>query len=196
MKWQPPSISLVWLGTVAFVVLELACLWMFHFRWYDRETVQFFATITGGAFVLFAFLKSIEEHRESNADKLIERRNAPDLRTIINRSRPVVEGRYKSEDYARPKYDVLTAKPETTQIRGDIHAILGLFEEIAIAIFRRSVSEDKLKRFFGAVIPMGYDGFQGFILSERKEDKRHDYFREAQRLVERWTGTKRPEMVP
>ena len=145
---------------------------------------------------MFAFLKSIEEHRESNADKLIERWNNPDLRAIINRSRPVVEGRYKSEDYARPKYDVLTAAPDITQMRGDIHTILGLFEEIAIAVFRRSVSEDKLKRFFGAVIPMGYDGFQGFILSERKEDKRHDYFREAQKLVERWTGTKRPEMIP
>ncbi len=145
MKWQPPSLSLVWLGTVLFVVLELACLWMFHYKWLDRETIQ---------------------------------------------------GIYQSADYARPNYDALKSKPEITQMRGDIHSILGLFEEIAIAIFQRSVSEEKLKRFFGAVIPMGYDGLQGFILAERKEDKRHDYFREAQRLVERWTGTKRPEMLP
>jgi len=196
MKWQPPSISLVWLGMVAFVVLELACLWMFCYRWFDRETIQFFATVVGGAFALFAFLKGIEQHRESNADKLIERWNNPDLRIIINRARPMVEGIYDSRNYARPTYDAITSQPEITQMRGDIHSILGLFEEIAIAIFQRSVSEDKLKRFFGAVIPMGYDGLQGFILAERKEDKRNDYFREAQRLVERWTGTKRPEMLP
>jgi hypothetical protein len=196
MKWQPPSLSLVWLGTILFVVLELACLWMFHYNWLDRETIQFFATIVGGAFALFAVLKSIEQHRESNADKLIERWNNPDLRIIINRPRPLVEGIYQSADYARPNCDALKSKPEITQMRGDIHTILGLFEEIAIAIFQRSVSKEKLKRFFGAVIPVGYDGLQGFILAERKEDKRHDYFREAQRLVERWTGTKRPEMLP
>jgi hypothetical protein len=155
MKWQPPTISLVWLGTVAFVLLEFTCLWMFHYKWFDRETIQFFATVVGGAFALFAFLKSIEQHRESNADKLIERWNNPELRIIINRARPLVEGTYKSADYARPTYDAIKSKPEVTQMRGDIHSILGLFEEIAIAIFQRSVSEEKLKRFFGAVIPMG-----------------------------------------
>ncbi len=71
--------------------------------------------------------------------------------------------------------------------------ILGLFEEIAISVFAKSANEDRLKDFFAAVIPGGYDGFQGFVLADRKEGKDDDYYKVCQRLVERWTNVRRPD---
>ena len=195
MKWQPPSISLVWIGTLAFFLAELPLWWMYAYKWHDRESIQFFATIIAGSFALFAFLKGIETSRNQEAGRFIERWNSPDLRSIVTRSRPLVERTLKSEDYARPKYDPAKASADQTQLRGDIVTILGMFEEIAIAVAQKHASEDRIKEFFEAVIPGGYDGFQGFILSERKEDKQY-YYIPTQRLVERWTKIKRPDMLP
>ncbi|MGH9592703.1 MAG: DUF4760 domain-containing protein, partial [Bryobacteraceae bacterium] len=118
-----------------------------------------------------------------------------ELRAIVDRSRPLVEQTTKSEDYGRPKYDQATASERQAQLRGDIITILGMFEEIAIAVDQKHASEDRLKDFFGAVIPNGYDGFQGFVLAERKIDK-EDYYLPTQRLVECWTHKKRPDMAP
>jgi hypothetical protein len=195
MKWRPPAISLVWIGTLAFFLAEMPFWWMYAYRWYDRESIQFFATVVAGSFALFAYLKGIETSRDREAGKFIERWNSPDLRSIVNRSRPLVEQTVKSENYARPQYDSKTATADQTQLRGDIITILGMFEEIAIAVAQKHASEDRIKEFFGAVIPGGYDGFQAFILSERKQDK-EDYYMPTQRLVERWTRKKRPDMLP
>ena len=195
MNWKPPTISLVWAGTLAFFLAELPLWWMYAYKWHDRESIQFFATVVAGSFALFAYLKGIETSRNRESGRFIERWNSPDLRSIVNRARPLVEQTIKSEDYARPKYDLATASQNKTQLRGDIITLLGMFEEIAIAVAKKHASEDRLEEFFGAVIPGGYDGFQGFILAERKEDKQ-DYYMPTQRLVERWTKKKRPDMLP
>jgi hypothetical protein len=137
---------------------------MFTFKWFERESIQFFATIVGGSFALFAYLKKIENSRDQEAGKFIERWNKPDLRSIVDRTRPFVERTQRSEDFARPKYSSAGATPTQTQLRGDIITILGLFEEIAISVQLKQATEDRLKEFFGEVIPSGYDGFQDLFL--------------------------------
>jgi hypothetical protein len=107
----------------------------------------------------------------------------------------VVEGALKSVDFARPLFVAATATKEQTEIRSDIIQVLGFFEELSIAVTSKSADEERLKKFFGAVVPGGYAGFEGFILAERTADKDHGYYREAQALVERWTGRKRIEAV-
>jgi hypothetical protein len=193
MNWRPPAISLVWLGTIAFLVIEMPLTLAFIFKWYDPENIKFVATVAGGTFALFGFLKKIEEGRFKAADKFIERWNRPDTKPILQRSRPVVEGALHSVDFARPLYVAATATKEQTEIRSDIIQVLGFLEELSIAVTSKSADEERLKKFFGSVVPGGYAGLEGFVLAERTADREHGYYREAQRLVERWTGRKRPE---
>lgn len=142
---------------------------------------------------LFVYLKTIEGTRIQAAERFIERWNKPDLRAMIDRTRSFVEGTIDSAQFGKPTFVSSKASQQDAQLRSDMIMILGFFEEIAIAVKTRSADEDRLKMFFLAVIPGGYDGFQGFILCERKQDKDSDYYIETQRLVERWTRVRRPD---
>lgn len=194
MRWHPfRSLSFVWVITIVFFLIELGIGWTFAYRWYDRDTLKFAATVTGSTFALFVFLKKIEQDRILVAEKLIERWNKPDIKPILERCRPVVELTLKSKDYGRPTYVAGTAEIGATLIRGDIIFVLGFFEEIALAVTSGSGDETRLKNFFGAVIPRGYDAFEGLVHAERIADNEHDYYRPVQTLVERWTGRKRSE---
>ncbi|HZU26031.1 MAG TPA: DUF4760 domain-containing protein [Bryobacteraceae bacterium] len=189
-----PALSVAWLATCLFALAECALWWMYHYRWYDRESIAFLATITGGAFALFAYLKGIEEKRSHAADKLIQRWNEPSFRAIIDSTRPFVEKDIDSSDFGRPKYNNKTATPDQRKLRGDMQTVLGFFEELSICIFVRTADEEKLKRFFEAVVQTGYEGFEQFVLAERRADKDPAYYKETQRLVERWTKVRRQDI--
>ena len=193
-KISLPPLSVAWLATCLFALAEAVLWWMYNYRWYDRESIAFLATITGGAFALFAYLKGIEEKRSHAADKLIQRWNDPSFRSTIDAARPVVERDIDSSNFGRPKYDYKTATPDQKKLRGDMQTVLGFFEEVSISVFVRTADEEKLRRFFGAVIPSGYEGFEQFILAERRADRDPAYYREAQRLVERWTKVHHPDL--
>lgn len=192
LRWRPPTLSLVWVGTLAFFVVEMSLLIAYGRRWYDRDAIEFFATIVGGAFALFAYLKGIQAERDREAGRYIERWNAPEMKDIKNRVRPFVEKRLNSADFALPAY-----KPDldSDNLRGDIIFILGFFEEIAISIEQRSASEDRLQEFFGAVMPNGYDGLEEFVLHERDNGHDDDYYKPSQRVVERWTRVRRRDRL-
>ena len=192
MTWRP-RISLVWLGTCSFAALELMCLWAYHFRWYDRESILFLASITGGAFVLYSYLRGVEDKFSQAADKFVERWNTSMVPTI-KATRPFVEGQLASARFARPVFDYASASAEQIETRSQIVTLLNFFEEVSISVLNRSADEDKLRRFFGEVIPAGYKAMEEWILAERKKDNDTAYYLEAQRVVERWTGVKRREI--
>jgi hypothetical protein len=75
-----------------------------------------------------------------------------------------------------------------------MQTVLGFFEEIAICVFARTADEDKLKAFFEAVIPKGYEGFEDFVLAERHADKDSAYYKRDSNLVERWTNVRRRDI--
>jgi hypothetical protein len=193
-KIKIPPLSVVWVATSLFALVEAWFWWMYNYKWFDRESIAFLATITAGAFALFGYLKGIEEKRSGAADKLIERWNAPSFRAIIDAARAIVERDKDSSELGRPKYSLKTASAADTALRGNMQTVLGFFEEIAISIFVKAADEEKLKRFFEAVIPTGYDGFEAFILAERAMDKDPTIYKECQRLVERWTDVRRKDM--
>ena len=193
-KIKIPPLSVVWVTISLFALVEACLWWMYNYRWFDRESIAFLATITAGAFALFAYLKGIEERRSQAADRLIERWNAPSFRVIVDATRPLVERDKDSSELGRPKYVLKTASAADTVLRGHMQAVLGFFEEIAISIFAKTADEEKLKRFFEAVIPTGYDGFEAFILAERGQDKDPTIYKECQKLVERWTDVRRKDI--
>jgi hypothetical protein len=81
------------------------------------------------------------------------------------------------------------------ELRGDIIAILGFFEEIAISIEQRNASEDRLNEFFGAVMPSGYEGLEDFVLAEREAARDDDFYKPTQRVIERWTKVRRRDRL-
>jgi hypothetical protein len=99
-KWKPPTLSLVWVGTLAFFAVEMTLFVAYAAKWYDRDSIEFFATIAGGTFALFAYLKGIETERDREAGHYIERWNQPEMRVTVNRVRPFVEKTMKSKDFA------------------------------------------------------------------------------------------------
>ncbi len=167
---------------------------MYNFKWFDRESIAFLATVTAGAFALFAYLKGIEEKRSQAADGMIQRWNDPDFRAIIDTTRPLVEKDKNSADLDRPKYSLKSSSSDETSLRGKMQTVLGFFEEIAICVFARTADEEKLKAFFEAVIPKGYEGFEDFVLAERRADNDFEYYRQVQKLVERWTNVRRRDI--
>jgi hypothetical protein len=193
-KIKIPPLSVVWVTTSLFALIESWFWWMYNYKWFDRESIAFLATITAGAFALFVYLKGIEEKRSQAADKLIERWNAPSFRVIIDATRAIVEGDKDSSELGRPKYALKTASATDTALRGNMQTVLGFFEEIAISVIVKTADEEKLRRFFEAVIPAGYDGFEAFILAEREIDKDPAIYKECQKLVERWTDVRRRDM--
>jgi hypothetical protein len=194
MKWRP-EISLVWLGTILFFAAELVLFWLFitHPSKDYRENIQFFASIVGGGFALFAYLKGLEVERGKTADNFKERWSRTDFRVSVNRTRAVVEKKLASKDYGRPTFDPANATDAQIQMRGDIIAVLTFFEEIATSVAAKKASEDELREFFGAVLPTGYDAFEGFVLAERNFTKEFEYYKPTQLLVERWTNVRRPD---
>jgi hypothetical protein len=191
-KITVPSLSLI--ATALFGAAEAFLWWMYNYKWFDRESIGFLATITAGGFALFAYLKGIEEKRSRAADAFIRRWNNPSLRKLIDTTRPLVQGERNSAELARPNYSQKSAPAQDVILRGRMQTILGFFEEIAISVFAKTADEDKLFDFFKAVIPKGYEGFEGFILAERKTDNDKEYYRKAQKLVERWTDTHRRDL--
>lgn len=188
------SISLVWMGTGVFLLLEFCCLWVYHFRWYDRDSILFFATAMGGAFALFSFLKGIEEKRREFAQELIKSWSEPDMQSAIKAIRRYAQGATGSEAYARPAFDADVAVEADKATRDEIFAILNFFERICLAIRLKSADEETLKRYYVTIIEKGYIGVEPFILSERGYLGDREAFREVQLVVEKWTGIRRRDM--
>lgn len=190
-----PKVPLVWTVTVLFVCVEGFCWWIYNYKWLDRESIAFIATGTAGAFGLYAFLRGVQETRMQATVRLIERWNDPRFRALIDATRPFVEKDKNSADYARPTFSFASSTATDATLRGNIQAILNFFEEVAIYVEAGTVEEEELKEFFGAVMPRGYEGFEGFILGERNNaGGDRDYYRKIQGLVERWTGVRRRDV--
>ena len=107
-----PPLSVAWLATALFALAEAWLWWMYNFKWFDRESIAFMATVIGGAFALFAYMKGIEEKRSQAADGLIKRWNDPGFRTIIDATRLLVEKDKDSAELGRPKYTMKSSSAE------------------------------------------------------------------------------------
>lgn len=189
-----PRLPRIWL-TIASCFLVEMYLWVaYDQRWYDREAIQFFATVVGGCFALYVYLRSVEDTRNQESGRFVERWNSPEFRDIVNRTRPFVDDPSLSRALAPPGFSMTSASDEQKARRGDILTILAFFEELAIAVARGHAAEPPLQDFFSSVIPRGYEGFEEFVLGIRQERKDIGFYRPTQLLVERWTGGKRREL--
>jgi len=175
----------VWLVVVLFVLGEVPLVIAYHrapTAW--QSTIVFAASVLGGAFALFSYLKNIEEQRRQASDRLVQRWNEPSLAPLKEPLREILEGRLQTATLQRGPGVTLTA--DVLKSRSAVVNILNFYEEIAILVHTKGADEERLRRFFGAVVVDGYAKLESWIQHERQLDNRQQYYRDLEQLAARW----------
>lgn len=183
-------IPLVWLVVGPFLIIEVLLLAFFiRVNHEAHEEILFGASIVGGAFALYTYLKGIEERRTMAADELIKRWNDPSFNSMKRCIREICEETINPSDLFRAKKGE-HMEEHRLLLRSELVAILGLFEEIALLINTSGVNEEKLKRFFGPAILQAHAYLESWIDNERKMDREDGYYIELQTVVAKWKKEK------
>jgi hypothetical protein len=174
------KITAKWLIVGLFLILEsiLVVIYNFHDE-HDRATIAFTATVVGAAFALYTYLEGIDERRTHSAHHLIERWTTPDM----------VEFRRVLIDLLEDRIDPnLLVRSDVTmrETRLSLVSALNFFEEISIAVIRRTANEDRLKDFFSAIAVQTFARLDGWIKNERKLDNEPTYYSNFEALASRW----------
>jgi hypothetical protein len=180
------SIPWIWFNVGLFLLIELGLLGYFSSA--DdrhRAVLLFLATVIAGAFALYSFLKGIEEHRISQAGKMMERWNAPDRVAIRIVMADVTDGNFDLEKIRRRsaghKFD-----DQTHALRIQILSGLNFYEELAIGIFEKSIDNERCFRFFNSMADQTWTSLADWIQSERNLDRNQTYYQEFEKLIKGW----------
>lgn len=173
-------IPVKWIIVGLFLILEgiLVVIYNYHDD-HDRSTIAFAATVLGGAFAFYTYLQGIDERRAQNAHHLIERWNAADMMGIRLVLLDVMENRLDPKNLTRNDAAVL-------EKRSHIVTALNFFEELSIAVLKRTANEDRLEDFFAAIVQQAFAKRDEWIKSERKADNEPAYYCQFEKLVAKW----------
>jgi hypothetical protein len=169
-----------WIIVGLFLLLEgiLVVIYNYHDD-HDRSTIAFAATVLGGAFALFTYLQGIDERKAQNAHRLIERWNNADMMEVRLVLLDIMENRLDPKNITRN---------DTTLLVKRSHLVTGLnfFEELAIAVLKKTANEDRLKDFFASLVQQAFAKLEDWIRDERKVDNAPEYFCEFELLAAKW----------
>jgi Domain of unknown function (DUF4760) len=171
-----------WIIVGLFLLLEgiLVVIYGYHDD-HDRATIAFTATVLGGAFALYTYLQGIDERRTQNAHHLIERWNNADMMSIRLVLLDVMENRLDPKNVTRND-------PAILERRSHIVTVLNFFEELSIAVIKKTANEDRLKDFFSSIVQQAFAKLEDWIRAERKTDNEPAYYCHFEVLAERWKG--------
>lgn len=102
-----------------------------------------------------------------------------------NSGRDIRRGILDPLTLARTSQNVVFAEPQKTQ-RTELLGLLSFYEEICLAIRMRSANEEKLKRYFKAVLVQTFTKVKPFIEKERSVDNDLTYYIEFEKVFEVW----------
>ena len=178
------KISAKWIIVSSFLILEGILVVIFNYHNdHDRETIAFTATVLGGAFALYTYLQGLDEKRSQNAHHLIERWNATGM----------VDIRLTLLDVMEHRLDPMTLTRQDLALIGKrmhIVTVLNFFEETAIAVHKRTASDDRLNDFFSSIVKQAFAKLEDWIKHERKLDNEPYYYSEFEKLAVRWKSEK------
>lgn len=198
IRFQLPPNPLIRLFMGLFVLLEGALLYM-HYEASDdgKSTIVFGATVVGGAFAFYAYLRDIKDKRGERADRLIERWNStdPELEKRKDVLRSVMTGALDPRQFMRVRGSQRTINmPEDTKTRAKIIGLLNFCEEAALAVRMGSVDEEKVRRSLEMVLVSCWTAYKPWIEGERELDPQpvgEEIYCELQVVVERWQRRER-----
>jgi hypothetical protein len=181
------NISIIWLILIPFLLIEAALLYWYHIAdSHLQSTIVFFASVVAGAFALFSYVKGIQERRKQSSERLIERWNNPDMRPFKDAIREITEGERDPVLLMRKAKGEKLSK-EVLEARSFVVGLLGFYEEVSIAVRKKSAEEATLKLFMRAVVCQCWDHMKPWIENERKIDNEAGYYTELQWLADRWS---------
>ncbi|HXM42620.1 MAG TPA: DUF4760 domain-containing protein [Bryobacteraceae bacterium] len=179
-------IPLKWIILFLFLGIEALILRLFAVSpEKDRAVIAFGGTVVAGAFALFVYMQGVEAQQSRAADKLFERWNNPTMAAYKNTGRDIRRGILDPITLARTSQNVVFAEPQKTQ-RTELLGLLSFYEEICLAIRMRSANEEKLKRYFKAVLVQTFTKVKPFIDKERAVDNNLRYYIEFEEVFEVW----------
>jgi hypothetical protein len=75
---------------------------------------------------------------------------------------------------------------EVQDKRLSVVSALNFFEEVSIAVLRRTANEDRLRDFFSAIVVQAFAKLDRWIEIERKIDNEPSYYTNFETLATRW----------
>jgi len=179
-------IPLKWLLLALFLAIEAVILYYFAIASdKDRAAIAFGGTVVAGAFALFVYMQGVEDQQSRAADKLFERWNHPAMADYKNIGRDIRRGIIDPDTLARTAQNIVFADPQKSQ-RTNLLGLLSFCEELSLAITMRSADEEKVKRYFKAIVIQTFTKVEGFVKKERAVDNDLTYYIEFQTVFERW----------
>lgn len=169
-----------------FLLSETVLLWVYNEENdRTRATILFAATIVAGAFALYSYLHRIQEHRFSEAGRMMQRWNAPDRVAIRTVMAHITEGNFDICRIER-KTQGHVFEDDDHKLRIQVLSALNFYEELAIGIFEKSIDNERSRRFFYSISNQTYDALESWIRNERKVDRTQSYYMEFENLIRRW----------
>ena len=158
---------------------------LYYFIPQHREGIKFIGwAMTVGIAVYTAFHAAktfdynIARKKEESAYAFIALFNQDDTVDIRAVLEPEVGPDAEARQYDRIKAD--------KNLRKQVILILGVFEDIAIAISTGYADESVLYRSISGMVPLYFEGLKGYINGLRKEADDPSLYRELEQLNDRW----------
>lgn len=179
-------LTIFWACTIG----ALATVGAYYFLPSHREGIKFAGTAitaAGGiyaAYYISATLRlSQERRRQESAYRFLEYLNQNDwvdVRIALDKASNEKQGREE-------QFKLIESNPE---LRQQVYRLLGLFEDMAIAIKTGYADEQTLKLALREMACKYYSGFSPYILESRAVDKCANLYSEFESLKNAWSQNK------
>jgi lantibiotic modifying enzyme len=134
-----------------------------------QETIQFLATLIGGAAALFSYLTSIQDKRAEMASKFAERWNQPSHADIRDAAYVFVRERDQAKlaSISSPSKGHKFCEEQRKQ-RKALLTYCNFYEEMAVALRFSRADEAELMEYFLTPTVETYEAVEKWILNERE----------------------------
>jgi uncharacterized protein DUF4760 len=151
-----------------------------------REGIKFVGTALAASITIYtayhvgiSYEESLIRRRQESAYNFLELLNTADSVAV----RDLLSSVADSAAAHKAQYDKIVAD---ASVRQKVMQILGIFEDIAIAIETGYADEETLFRSIQQMVPRFYDGFYGYISELRRVHGRDAYYSEFEKLRVAW----------